>query len=511
MATPPIALFGAVYALLVVASVALPLRPFHGLGRNRLGWTSERSRDQSSAAPRTSTITPNTTRYFHDQRQDHFDEHNTNTWVQRYFVNDTFFDPRQGPVFLCVGGEGPPLEPTVVVTGDLHCAHMITIAAQQKALILALEHRFYGESIPTADFATGSLRFLSSRQALADLQVFHDHIVSTYALAGNKWVTFGGSYPGMLAAWARLKYPSIIHAAVSSSAPVRAEVNFQGYNDVVAASLADPLVGGSPTCAGAVANAFASLGAELGYAYGRRTVEGLLHVCGASALDDVRNQQMLLQALFNFFPAQTNDPACTAPGCNIASVCEIMLDPSHGFSSLGSLSYLVGVVQGAQCLDVSYASYVATLLNTTVAGGVERIWTYETCNEFAFYQTCDPGSQCPFTTHPWLDTLQFSLDLCALAFNISAAQVTESVAATNAYYGADQPNATRILFVNGDIDPWHALSVLEPLSPLLPALVVPGASHHAWTHPAQPTDSAAIVKVRQQITSYVLQWLAMDP
>jgi hypothetical protein len=104
------------------------------------------------------------------------------------------------------------------VTGDLHCALMVTIAEQHKGLILAIEHRFYGESIPTPDFSTANLQFLSSRQvraytvyvlsrapqALADIAVFSNFIKSKYALSDNKWLTFGGSYPGMLAAWVRI-------------------------------------------------------------------------------------------------------------------------------------------------------------------------------------------------------------------------------------------------------------------------------------------------------------------
>lgn len=46
-------------------------------------------------------------------------------------------------------------------------------------------------------------RWLSSQQALADLAEFHSQIIANYSLTtNNKWVAFGGSYPGMMAgAW----------------------------------------------------------------------------------------------------------------------------------------------------------------------------------------------------------------------------------------------------------------------------------------------------------------------
>eukprot|EP00957_Ditylum_brightwellii_P005997 454247-Ditylum_brightwellii.AAC.1 len=53
----------------------------------------------------------------------------------------------------------------------------------------------------------------------------------------TKWVTFGGSYPGNLAAWARLKFPHLVYAGVSNSAPVQAKVDFYEYNEVVASDL----------------------------------------------------------------------------------------------------------------------------------------------------------------------------------------------------------------------------------------------------------------------------------
>ena len=52
-----------------------------------------------------------------EQRLDHFDFTETRKWSQRYFVNDTFYDAARGSdpvVFLCVGGEGPAFQPSVV-------------------------------------------------------------------------------------------------------------------------------------------------------------------------------------------------------------------------------------------------------------------------------------------------------------------------------------------------------------------------------------------------------------
>ena len=76
--------------------------------------------------------------------------------------------------------------------------------------------------------AVENLLYLSSEQALADLASFITHMSDQMSLQGAKWIAFGGSYPGALAAWIRLKYPHLIHASVATSAPIKAQLNFPG-------------------------------------------------------------------------------------------------------------------------------------------------------------------------------------------------------------------------------------------------------------------------------------------
>ena len=93
------------------------------------------------------------------------------TWNQRYYVDARFWCGEGCPVFLYIGGEGPQGPPSPRL-------FMWTLAEKHGALMLALEHRFYGESRPTADMSVASLGHLTSSQALADLARFHAYISS---------------------------------------------------------------------------------------------------------------------------------------------------------------------------------------------------------------------------------------------------------------------------------------------------------------------------------------------
>jgi thymus-specific serine protease len=439
------------------------------------------------------------------QKLDHFNPQDSVTFNQRYFVDKTYYTSPDAPVFLCVGGEGPPLDKSVLVS-SVHCNDMVELAQQRGALLLALEHRFYGVSTPTPrNFSTSSLKYLSTEQALEDLASFQQMITTSMGLtSANKWVTFGGSYPGMVAAFARLKFPNLIHASVSSSSPVEAMVDFPGYNNVVAQSTANPIVGGSDACLAVVVDGHKAIGELLMNEAGRRSLEKTFNVCKPKSLDDPHNQVVFAGDGVIYIPAQSNDPSCTTPYCDIASICTY-LTSEPATPPLERLAAFSSEQRGGGCMTVSFDSELAFYANEK---NPDRSWLYQTCTEWGFYQTCEVGSECPYTQG--LHTLDIDFEFCAAAFGLNADTVTTLVGSTNGRYGgAGNIQSTRIMFPNGEIDPWRAGGVSQSPegSSEEPILLVKGASHHFWTHPSLPTDSEYVNEARQAIWNQVNAWL----
>lgn len=146
-----------------------------------------------------------------------------------------------------------------------------------------LEHRFYGKSRPTSDLSTSNLKYLSSEQGLADLAQFRNFIHTSMNLTDeNRWISFGGSYSGSLSAWFRLKYPHLVHAAVSSSAPMLALVNFTDYMVVVNQSLSLY----SPQCTQQISLATQQVQNLIETGSGRILLQKLFRTCDPIVTDD---------------------------------------------------------------------------------------------------------------------------------------------------------------------------------------------------------------------------------
>jgi Serine carboxypeptidase S28 len=93
-------------------------------------------------------------------------------------------------------------------------------AEQFGAMLVFAEHRYYGESSPFGKQSTFPMDWLSAEQALADYADLIHTLKADRGLEDSPVIGFGGSYGGMLATWARYKYPHIFQGAIAGSAPI---------------------------------------------------------------------------------------------------------------------------------------------------------------------------------------------------------------------------------------------------------------------------------------------------
>ncbi|XP_045442760.1 thymus-specific serine protease [Pipistrellus kuhlii] len=435
-----------------------------------------------------------------EQPLDPFNASDRRSFLQRYWINDQHWASRDGPVFLHLGGEGS-FDPGSVMRG-----HPAALAPALGALVIGLEHRFYGLSIPAGGLTMPQLRFLSSRHALADvvsarLALSRRHNVSS----SSPWVCFGGSYAGSLAAWARLKFPHLLFAAVASSAPVRAVLDFSAYNKVVSRSLTNTAIGGSLECRAAVSTAFAEVERRLHVGdEARKALKAELGACSSLGRSEDRAELLgALQALVGG-AVQYNGQAGTP--LSVRQLCGLLLE-GKPYRGLRRAVQVVMHSLGQRCLSFSQAETLAQLKVTEpqVSGVGDRQWLYQTCTEFGFYVTCEDPT-CPFSKLPALPS---QLELCEQVFGLSTSSIVQAVAQTNSYYGGQTPVATQVLFVNGDSDPWHVLSVTQALGPSVSALLIPNASHCLDMAPERPSDTPSLRLGRQSILQQLQTWLKL--
>jgi serine protease 16 len=101
--------------------------------------------------------------------------------------------------------------------------------------------------------------------------------------------------------------------------------------------------------------------------------------------------------------------------------------------------------------------------------------------------------------------------LCNQLFKISASDLETKVSATNKFYGSKNPQGSRILFVNGDIDPWRALSVTQDGANDITCILISGGSHFQNMFGSLPSDSDDMKKGREKIQAKVSSWISSSP
>jgi len=441
------------------------------------------------------------------QKLNHFEPADETTWSQRYYVNAENYKPG-GPVFLYIGGEGE-LSPW-----ELHEGHMAQLSEKFHALMFALEHRFYGQSHPTPNLEGQHLKYLNSHQALADLAVFRSAMGDRFNVTDAKWIAFGGSYPGNLAAWARLKFPHLIYGSVASSAPVRAKLNFEEYLDVVTNSI-KRFTSTGEACLAAIKSATRVIERNLLFPQGPEMLEKKFKTCDplSAYTHDIK---VLFETLAGNFMGVTQYDESPNNRLSLEKACKILTDKEYGmtaFDRYANLSQAFLKESGNDCLDASYDYYLEDLRRTDWdyhRNDAMRQWTWQTCTEFGYYQTSDSPEQ-PFGNHLGI---RFSLNDCKKAYGLDYDDFKEEVLRsrvmeTNANYGGDDIEVSRVIFVNGNKDPWHVLGVLKKKNPKSPyeVIVINGTSHCDDMRQSLPTDSPQLKMARKHIADILAKWI----
>ncbi|KAF7490169.1 Putative serine protease K12H4.7 [Sarcoptes scabiei] len=425
--------------------------------------------------------------WFH-QRLDHFDLTNRNLWKQRFFVNDKFYtkSKNDAPVFLQLGGEGEA-NPVWLKEGQVATNY----GPHFKALLLLLEHRYYGKSFPTSDMTTENLRYLTSEQALQDTANFIEFIKKEYNLTeSNKWIVFGGSYSGSLAAWFRMKYPHLVAGALASSAPVEALINFADYVKVVDASLGEKCV------------------AQIKSATRHLTQLLKSKIIGQNLMSSLAGN---FEGIVQYNKDNREFEGAVDGNITIEVLCSIMTDVTSyekAIDRLAEVNQILMKVYETKCLDYKYEKFISKMkvveFNQTEFPGA-RQWTYQTCTEFGFFQTSDAAGQ-PFGNY---FPLNFYTQQCIDIFgkNFNEEFIESGISFTNSYYGSKNLQVTNVIFSNGMIDPWHALGILKSINPTAIPLLMQETAHCADLYPSSDSDPKSLRQARKTIRTYLTKFL----
>jgi hypothetical protein len=134
----------------------------------------------------------------------------------------------------------------------------------------------------------------------------------------------------------------------------------------------------------------------------------------------------------------------------VRSYCSDMT--TAGRAPIDCFAAVISKAQGGQCMDNSYADFLAQVQSTVVDksnGGLGlRSWTWQCCTQFSYWQTCEDDS-CPLSRELTLDS---NTQQCQDAFgsSISKALNVRTTAFSNSYLGGQAIASSRIVFANGE-------------------------------------------------------------
>ncbi|DBA02672.1 TPA: hypothetical protein N0F65_010497 [Lagenidium giganteum] len=397
------------------------------------------------------------------------------TFQQRYYEVNTFWKSPDGPVILYIGGEG--------ALKNAPQGFVQELAKLFGAKILALEHRFYGNSVPQNDLSVENLKYLRVEQALADLKHFKEAYQANNMPVGvdNKWIAIGGSYPGALSAWFRIAYPNTTVASLSSSGVVQPIYKFHQFDEQVA-------IAAGEKCANVLRATTAKFEEEI--KGGNETaVKSLL---GAENLSDADFFYMLADAAAMAVQYGHKNVLCD----HMVAASEQKTALTEAFANFTIQMY--GKDFGNGCF------YDTTCLShDTWRWADVRSWRWQKCYQLAYFQVApETGS-----LRSKLVDLDYHELQCKTVFG-DVVNPSKGVKEITKLYGGNKPHGHKIYFSNGADDPWQRASVDKTLEDdEIANLAKCDLCGHCGDLGSNPDVPDPLKAQRAEIIKYLTQWL----
>lgn len=423
-----------------------------------------------------------------EQPLDNFNKTETRMWKMRYFERLDYWK-KDGPIYLFIYGEGPA-SPTFLKTGTFY-----ELAKETNGAMFLSEHRFYGKSKPFIDLTVENLMYLSSRQTLADIANLLLTIKEKPKFKSSKVIVVGGSYAGNLAAWMKLLYPQLVDAAIASSAPVLAKTDFHEYLEQVRDDFEQY---GTEDCLHIISDIFKK------YEMLFETPEGIAqlmeeeNICKEVDMTKLENKQTFFMDKASYFMgiAQYGTVSKIKSHCIEITKSRCLLSLKDDETSFWS--------KDNNCFNYDFHESIEESKKIDWLAA----WMFQSCTEFGYFQSSSSTSNIFTKNIP----SQWFENCCIAAFGLefNMNRTDEGVIRANNLYGGRMPNVTNVVFVNGGLDPWSRLSVLEDISYEAPAEIIPRVSHCSDLFSDSRDDPQELKDSRKYIKYLIKKWIGVE-
>ena len=429
---------------------------------------------------------PSETLWF-DQRVDHFDGSTNLTFKQRYYVNSDYAktaENKSDSLLFYIGGEVP------LYGTSLYHLEPTELANKTNSILIGLEHRFFGESVPTEDLSVKNLKYLTIEQALADVADFITKMKYEYCTISNQCSVgvIGGSYPGALSSWFRLLYPHLADFSWASSAPVLIKNDFFEYDE----HCADAIKNISSKCYDTTKSTFDYLETIFDTGVDKNETMEMFGIPGPERPDDISFLYMVADVIGS--AVQFRDSYS-----HLTTMCKKFEAASSDADKLSVLATTTKDILKTEKASI-WDSYPYLPSNASRYSSTKdiRAWTWMTCNEVGWFQTTSGKLRSKYINKDYFTKV------CKTLFDTGLPDEDEM----NIRFGGKDPLGTTTVFVNGERDPWMRMSVTkndENLSRY--AYVVKDGQHCDDLRLQLSSDVSDLVSTRKKVLDQLSFWL----